>query len=120
MAFKFEKLIAWQKAIEYSFEIFEKTKDFPKDEVYGLTSQLRRASDSIALNIAEGSMGNTNKEFVRFLKIANRSTAETVSALHIAKRKGYLDNEEFKRLYELVEEQFKINSGLINSIKKDV
>jgi hypothetical protein len=93
MAFKFEKLIAWQKAIEYSFEIFEKTKYFPKDEIYGLSSQLRRASDS---------------------------TAETVSALHIAKRKGYLDNQEFKRLYELAEEQFKINSGLINSIKKNV
>lgn len=61
--FKFEKLEVWQKAIESSFHIHELTRQFPKEELYILTSQIKRAADSIALNIAEGSTGQTNAEF---------------------------------------------------------
>ena len=70
MAFKFEKLKVWEKAIDLSVEINDLTKKFPKEELYVLTSQIKRASDSIALNIAEGSTGQSNKEFRRFLSIA--------------------------------------------------
>ena len=62
MEFKFEKLIIWQKAMEYGEEIFKLSSKFPKDEVFNLTSQIRRAVDSIALNISEGSIGQSNPE----------------------------------------------------------
>ena len=60
MEFKFEKLIIWQKAMEFGENIFQITLKFPKDEMYNLSSQIRRAADSIALNISEGSIGQTN------------------------------------------------------------
>jgi len=66
MAFKFEKLKVWQKAIELSHNVHQLTRSFPKEELYILTSQIKRAADSVALNIAEGSTGNTDKEFARF------------------------------------------------------
>lgn len=78
MAFKFENLKVWQRAIDLSGEIYELTESFPKKELYVLTSQIQRASDSIALNIAEGSTGQTNPEFKRFLAIALRSAIEVV------------------------------------------
>ncbi len=76
MAFKFEKLKVWQKSLDLSGEIHELTLSFPKEELYVLTSQIKRATDSIALNIAEGSTGQSNKEFNRFLGIALRSGIE--------------------------------------------
>lgn len=66
MGFKFEKLIVWQKAVDLSYEIHQLTKKFPKDELYILTTQIKRAADSVSLNIAEGSTGQTNPEFRRF------------------------------------------------------
>jgi hypothetical protein len=70
MGFKFEKLEVWQKSIELGLHIHELTKFFPKEELYILTSQIKRAADSIALNIAEGSTGQTNAEFKLFLGYA--------------------------------------------------
>lgn len=69
MEFKFEKLIIWQKAMEYGEEIFKLSSKFPKDEVFNLTSQIRRAVDSIALNISEGSIGQSNPELKSLLII---------------------------------------------------
>ncbi|MEP6683339.1 MAG: four helix bundle protein [Parafilimonas sp.] len=80
MSFKFEKLIVWQKAI-----VNDVAKKFPKEEIYILASQIKRAADSISLNIAEGSTGQTNPEFKRFLGIALRSDVEVVSCIHLAK-----------------------------------
>ena len=76
MPFKFEKLIVWQKAVELSDVVNQLTKQFPRDELYILTSQIKRAADSVSLNIVEGSTGLTNAEFKRFLQIANRSALE--------------------------------------------
>jgi four helix bundle protein len=81
MAFKFEKLNVWQKSIDFGFGIHELTRTFPKEELYILTSQIKRAADSIALNIAEGSTGQTNAEFKLFLGYAIRSAIEVVSCL---------------------------------------
>lgn len=67
--FKFEKLRIWQNSMNFGEDIFKLSKGFPKDEQFNLTSQIRRASDSIALNIAEGSTGQTNIEFSRFIRL---------------------------------------------------
>ncbi|MEO1653478.1 MAG: four helix bundle protein, partial [Bacteroidota bacterium] len=69
----------WNKAVEYTLEIHQLTRSFPKEELYILTSQIKRAADSIALNIAEGSTGQSNAEFARSLGIAVRSTIEVVT-----------------------------------------
>lgn len=116
MSYKFENLLVWQKALDYSILIFEFSKEFPKEEIYGFTSQIRRAADSIVLNIAEGSGSESNKEFKRFLTIARRSALETVSCLFIAKRKGFINADQFSKLYSNAEEITKMISGLKNSL----
>jgi four helix bundle protein len=99
MKFKFEKLIIWQKAMDFGEVLFHESKNFPKDELFNLVSQLRRASDSIALNIAEGATGQSNPEFYRFMGNAMRSLAEVVTCLHKAYRRGYITTEEFENNY---------------------
>lgn len=90
MSFKFENLKVWQKAMDNGEEIYNVSKDFPKEELYGLTSQIRRAADSIALNISEGSIGQTDPEFRKFIGIAIRSLAEVVTCLHKAQEGNIL------------------------------
>jgi four helix bundle protein len=87
MPFKFEKLVVWQKSLDLSTIIHDVTKKFPREELYILTSQIKRAADSISLNIAEGSTGQTNAEFKRFLSIALRSDIEVVGCIHLANRR---------------------------------
>jgi len=100
MEFKFEKLIIWQKAMEFGESINKLSWQFPKDEMYNLTSQIRRAMDSIALNISEGAIGQTNPEFKKFIGYSIRSLAEVVTCLHKAKRREYISEEEFQKHYE--------------------
>lgn len=73
---------------------------FPKEEMYNLSSQIRRAGDSIALNIAEGSIGQSNPEFKKFMSYAIRSLAEVVTCLYKASKRKYISEEEFNQLYE--------------------
>jgi four helix bundle protein len=101
MQFKFEKLIIWQKAMDYGEEINHMSKKFPKSEVFNLTSQITRAADSIALNISEGSIGQTNAEFKKFMGYSIRSLAEVVTCLYKAKRRNYISDEEFIKHYEV-------------------
>jgi four helix bundle protein len=100
VSFKFEKIIIWQKAMDYAEDIFKLSSSFPKDEMYNLTSQIRRATDSIALNISEGSIGQSDPEFKRFMGMAIRSLAEVVTCLHKAKRRNYLSEQEFNIHYD--------------------
>jgi four helix bundle protein len=79
MAFKFEQLLVWQKAIDLTRIVYKLTLQFPLDELFILKSQIKRASDSIALNIAEGSTEQTNAEFKKFLSYSIRSAIEEVS-----------------------------------------
>jgi len=105
MAFKFEELRIWHTALEISQEVHELTLTFPKEELFILTSQIKRAADSIALNIAEGSTGQSHKEFNRFLGISLRSAIEVVACLHIAHRRGYIEEpklQEHKKSLEKV------------------
>ncbi len=91
MAFKFENLKVWQLSLELTDEIDLLAQAFPKHGLYALSSQVRRASNSISLNIVEGSTGLTNAAFRRFLVITNRSALEVVGCLYLAKRRGYLN-----------------------------
>jgi four helix bundle protein len=100
MKFKFEKLIIWQMTMDYGEIIHKMASAFPKEELFNLSSQIRRAVDSIALNISEGSIGQTNLEFKRFMGFSIRSLAEVVTCLHKAKRREYISEEEFLIHYE--------------------
>jgi four helix bundle protein len=114
--FKFEKLIVWQKAIDLSAIVNNVAKKFPKEEIYVLASQIKRAADSISLNIAEGSTGQTNPEFKRFLGIALRSDVEVVSCIHLAKRRNIINEEDFDKVYKACEEIL----VMINALKKSL
>ena len=116
MALKFERLIVWQKALELSVQIHEVTRKFPKEELYILTSQMKRAADSVGLNIAEGSTGQTNAEFKQFLGYAVRSAIEVVACLYIGKRRKLISNSDFERLYGETEEILKMTQGLRNAL----
>ena len=110
MSFKFEKLIIWQDSMGFAEEIYKHSSQFPKDEVFNLISQIRRASDSIALNIAEGSILQSNPEFRRFLGYSIRSIAEVVTCLYKAKNRNYITEETFTELYN---ESYKIINHII-------
>lgn len=100
MKFKFEKLIIWQKAMDLGDDIDIMSNDFPKKEVFNLSSQIRRAADSIALNISEGAIGQSNPEQRKFIGYSIRSLAEVVTCLHKSKRRKYISEQEFEKYYE--------------------
>lgn len=116
MAFRFEDLLVWQKAMDLNDQINTLTKFFPKDELFILTSQIKRASDSIVLNIAEGSTGQTIPVFKNFLSYSLRSTVEVVSCLIIAKRRSYITEENFCLLYNDHEVLVKMITALRKSL----
>jgi len=95
MEFKFEELIIWQKSMDFGESIFQLSCKFPKEEVYNLSSQIRRAVDSIAINISKGSIGQSNPEFQKFVDYAIQSLAEVVTCLHKSKRRKYISESEF-------------------------
>jgi four helix bundle protein len=116
MAFKFENLKVWQLSLDLADEIDLLVKSFPQYELYSLTSQMRRAANSVSLNIVEGSTGLTNTEFKRFLTIANRSALEVVGCLYLARMRKYVDEEKFADIYNRVETLVKMIQALINSL----
>jgi four helix bundle protein len=90
MPFKFEKLEIWKLALNFADDIHNLTRTFPKDETFSLTSQFKRAVDSISLNISEGSIGQSNPEQIKFLGYAIRSIAECVNCLYLARKRNYI------------------------------
>ena len=100
MRFKFEKLIIWQKAMDFGEDIFILSNKFPPKEMYNLSSQINRAVDSIALNISEGAIGQSNPEQAKFMGYSIRSLAEVVTCLHKALRRKYISEEEFSLNYD--------------------
>lgn len=99
MSFRFEELDIWQLSVEFCGKIYDVTEKFPKDELFGLTSQLRRAATSIPLNIAEGTSRSSRKEFSHFLEIAIGSVFEVVTGLAIARDRGLMAEDNYKRIY---------------------
>lgn len=99
MSFKFEKLHIWQKAMDFGEDIYNISIQFLKNEQFNLSSQILRASDSVALNISEGSILQSSLEFNRFLNYSVRSLAEVTTCLYKAQRRNYIDAPSFERLY---------------------
>ena len=117
MKSNYQDLIVWQKAIKLVTDIYILTNTFPKEEIYGITSQIRRAAISIPLNIAEGSQKATKKDFRNFLKIAKGSTAELETQLIIVKNLNYIINRKlFNRINFSLFEIRKMLSGLHSNI----
>ena len=94
----YKKLIVWQKADEFAYQVYLETKKFPKEETYGMTSQLRRAAISIPTNIVEGAGRQGKGELKQFINIALGSLAETEYLLEFCFRLRYLDNESYSKL----------------------
>ncbi len=98
--FKFERLEVWQHAREFTNSIYSVTANLPKNELFGITSQLRRAASSIMLNIAEGSERQSDQDFQRFLRMALASLEEVVAALYIASDQRLIEERGFKGIYK--------------------
>ena len=118
MAFKFEKLLVWQKAADLSSNVNDLVKNFPKEELYILTSQIKRAADSVSLNIAEGSTGQSDLEFAKFVGYAVRSDIEVVGCLHLALRRKYISEAAFTKLYSACEELLVMLNALRNTLRR--
>lgn len=116
MAFKFEQLRVWQVALAFGEKINVISDDFPRKELFNLSSQIRRAADSIGLNIAEGSTGQSNAEQKRFLIFANRSALEVVACLIKAKPRSYIDEKTFQVLYTEAENLVKMIQAFIRKL----
>ena len=116
MAFRFEDLKVWHKAVDLSNEIDMVSRQFPKTELFSLSSQIKKAADSVVLNIAEGSTGQSLPEFKRFLNIALRSAIEVVACLFLAKKRDYINEPVFKKLYDEYELLCKMITKLRDSM----
>jgi len=118
MAQSYRDLTAWKKAMELVTEIYKATEGFPKEEGYGLTSQLRRAAVSVPCNIAEGQGRLTKGEFQQFLGYARGSLLEMETLILIAGNLNYLKENQLAELLDLSAEVGKILNGLLSSIAK--
>ena len=113
--FSFEKLIAWQKARELAYEINKITKLFPKDELFGLTSQMRRCAVSIASNLAEGSGRNSMKDKARFTEIAFGSALELLNQLILSFDFEYFEEQKYIEIRKKITEVTVLINGLYKS-----
>lgn len=116
----YTKINAWQLADDLTVAIYAASKAFPKEESYGLTSQLRRAAYSVPANIAEGSSRESKRDYLHFLHIARGSLAESRYFIHLAHRLGYLKDADKARLDTLAGETFGCLHGLIKTVGKEV
>jgi len=114
----YKDLVAWQKAMLLVTAVYKATADFPRDEIFGLTSQLRRAAVSIASNIAEGQGRLSQKEFRFFLGQARGSLMEVETQLQISENLGYLANEHTRALLQSCAEPGRVLNGLLSSISR--
>jgi four helix bundle protein len=115
----FRDLMVWEKAHALALASYRGTAEFPKQEIYGLTSQIRRCSASIAANIAEGCGKRSNAEFQRFLHIAAGSASELEYHFLLAKDLGFLSPEEHKTLDDSTVEVKRMLAGLIRKVEAD-
>lgn len=115
-----ERLNVWKKAVDFVVEIYQGAEQFPKDERFGLTSQLRRTAISIPANIAEGAGRNSSKEFAYFLSNAQGSASELQTEIFIAYRLNYLRREDYDRLQTAIDDVSRMIIGLQRSIRQRI
>ena len=115
----YAKIEAWKMADDLTVAVYERTRSFPREEIYGLTAQLRRASYSVPANIVEGSSRDSQKDYLHFLYIARGSLSETQYFIHLAGRLGYFSSEEVANLHEQTELAFGYLHGLIKAVEKE-
>jgi len=113
----FREIKVWQKAMNFVTKLYKNTRSFPQEELFGLTSQMRRCAVSIPSNIAEGFGRKSNNEFKRFLQISMGSLFELQTQLEISKNLNFLDETIFNELYQDSREIEVMLSSFINSIK---
>jgi len=113
----YRDLIAWQKSISLIERIYSCTRQFPKEEIYGITSQMRRAAVSIASNIAEGRGRNSTGEFCQFLGVSKGTLYELETQLIVSNKVGYLSDEELNSLLNNCDEISRLLNGLLKSLK---
>lgn len=116
----YKKINAWKLADDLTVEVYQHTKDFPGDERFGLTSQLRRAAYSVPANIAEGSSRKTKKDYLHFLYIARGSAAETEYFVHLSHRLGYMDGAIHDELKSSIGSTQSCLYGLIRAVEKEI
>ena len=113
-------MTVWKKSIILVKNVYLQTQSFPADELYGLTSQMRRAAVSISSNIAEGHARNSDKELLRFLKISLGSAAELETQIIICNEIGYIKPKDFEYMHGLIVEILKMLIALNNSVKNKI
>ena len=116
----YRDLLVWQKSMALVTEVYRGTRGFPREEIYGLTSQMRRAAVSIPSNIAEGYGRNSTQDYVRFLRMASGSLYELQTQLEIAVNLNYFDKTMFETLYSASSEAEKMLSCLINKLVRSI
>ena len=114
------ELKIWNKAIDLSVDVYEATKNFPKEETYGLTSQIRRSAVFIPSNISEGAGRNSNGEFKHFLGIANGSAYELQSQIIIAKKLNLLSEDSSREILGKLDELQKMNYSFQNKLTNKI
>jgi four helix bundle protein len=113
----YRDLLAWQKALELVKTVYKETAAFPRDEIFGIVAQLRRASVSISSNIAEGQGRRSKGEFLRYLHIALGSLAEAETQILISQNLGFLRQKQAERLISLTSETGRLINGLVNALR---
>ncbi len=116
LAKTYRELIVWQKSMDLAEETYRISRRFPKHELYGLASQLQRASVSVASNIAEGHARKSRKEFVHHLSYSKGSIAEIETQMILATRLGYISRDEIREFWNLAQEVGKMLSTMINTL----
>jgi len=111
-------LLAWQKTMDFTVNVYQATKNFPQEEVYALTSQLRRAAVSAPSNIAEGAAGRTRQQFSNYLSNAIGSLNEVDTQLELALRLGYVTGTDYDPLYQALDECLALTYGLRKAINR--
>jgi four helix bundle protein len=114
----YQELIVWQKAMNLAEEVYKISRNFPREEIYGLTSQLRRAAISIPSNVAEGQGRRTTADFLRHLSIAYGSLLELETQVLIAARLSYLTKEKCQDIMKLAAEVGRLLNGLMSSLAR--
>jgi len=115
----YTKIQAWKLADDLTVAIYEQTRGFPREEIYGLTNQLRRAAYSVPGNIAEGSVRQSIRDYLHFLYIARGSLTEVQYFIHLARRIAYLSDKQYQVLSEQVKATFARLHGLIKAVEKE-